>query len=204
MAQQYSATDNRNGLSVTVTGDFPDDPEDRVRIARASNLFTRLMATMLVTEDPNERRERFKAIETQLEVAEALIRGDMSEVQRLIRETLASMGVSEEQLREVERELQRQLGELGRGDLADLGGLFGALGGTPPETESGPETEIPLDDQGLADGPRGDVTIEGLPEDLDPSASPPGAESDESPPASEAEPDEEPDPDRDPPSDSSR
>lgn len=174
MPSQYSATDHRNGLTVSVTGDFPDDPEDRVRIARASNLFTRLMATMLITEDPNERRERFRAIETQLEIAEALIRGDMAEVQQLIRRTLTNMGISEEQLREVEQELERQLGELGRGELTDIGGLFGSLSGHPPERDPEPETTVPLDDQGLPDAPRADVSIGGLPDDLDPSVEPPG------------------------------
>ncbi len=172
MPSQYSATDHRNGLTVSVTGDFPDDPEDRVRIARASNLFTRLMATMLITEDPSERRERFRAIETQLEIAEALIRGDMAEVQQLIRRTLTNMGVSEEQLRDVEQELERQLGELGRGELTDIGGLFGSLSGNPPGGDPAPETTVPLDDEGLPDAPRADVSIEGLPDDLDPSVEP--------------------------------
>lgn len=188
MPSQYSATDHRNGLTVSVTGDFPDDPEDRVRIARASNLFTRLMATMLITEDPSERRERFRAIETQLEIAEALIRGDMAEVQQLIRQTLTRMGVSEEQLREVEQELERQLGELGRGELSDIGGLFGSLSGNPPGGDAEPDTAVPLDDQGLTDGPRSGVSIGGLPDDLDPSVDPSGeAPADEAPESDEDE-----------------
>ncbi len=187
MPSEYSATDHRNGLTVSVTGDFPDDPEDRVRIARASNLFTRLMATMLITEDANERRERFRAIETQLEIAEALIRGDMAEVQQLIRRTLTNMGVSEQQLREVEQELERQLGELGRGELTDIGGLFGSLSGNPPGGDPEPETTVPLDDQGLSDAPPADVSIGGLPDDLDPSVEPKEAPEDEAPQSDEDE-----------------
>ena len=40
MADQYVATDTRTGLEVKVTGTFPADPEDRVRIARTCTLFT--------------------------------------------------------------------------------------------------------------------------------------------------------------------
>lgn len=117
MPQQYAATDSRTGLSVTVTGDFPEDPDDRVRIARTSTLFTRLMATILSTENSFERRERFKAIETQLEIAEAVIRQDAMEVQRLLRETLAQLGVSKEQMREIEDEIRKRLREMGGPDL---------------------------------------------------------------------------------------
>ena len=67
MPQQYHATDPNSGLEVTVTGDFPDEPDDRVRIARTSNLFTRLISTILTTSDPKDRRDRFRAIETQLD-----------------------------------------------------------------------------------------------------------------------------------------
>ena len=74
MPEQYAATDKRTGLQVTVTGDFPPDPDDRVRIARTSTLFTRLMATILDMDSQTERREGFRAVETQLEVAEALLR----------------------------------------------------------------------------------------------------------------------------------
>ena len=112
MPNQYVATDTRTGLEVTVTGDFPEDPEDRVRIARTSTLFTRLMATILAMEDATPRREGFRAVETQLEIADALLRREMDEVQRLIRETLSSMGITESHLSEIEAELRRQLGEL--------------------------------------------------------------------------------------------
>ena len=113
MPNQYVATDTSTGLEVTVTGDFPEDPDDRVRIARTSTLFTRLMATILAMEDATPRREGFRAVETQLEIADALLRREMDEVQRLIRETLSSMGITESHLSEIEAELRRQLGELG-------------------------------------------------------------------------------------------
>ncbi len=113
MPDQYVATDSVTGLKVTVTGDFPDDPDDRVRIARTTTLFTRLFAAILATEQATERRQRFRAVETQLEVADALIRQDLAEVQRLIRDTLGAMGIPEEQLQELEAELRRQLEWLG-------------------------------------------------------------------------------------------
>ncbi len=117
MPQQYSSRDARTGLEVQVTGDFPEDPDDRVRIARTTNLFTRLMSTILATENQTERRERFKAIETQLEVADALVRGDMQEVQDLVRETLRNMGITDDQLRDVEQQLRSQLEQLGEGHM---------------------------------------------------------------------------------------
>ncbi|MFN0093235.1 MAG: hypothetical protein ACKVVT_00440, partial [Dehalococcoidia bacterium] len=94
MAEQYVATDKRSSLEVAVTGDFPPHPDDRVRIARTVNLFARLLATILLTENQAERRERFVAIETQLEMADALIRQDLPEVQRLLQSTMERMGVS--------------------------------------------------------------------------------------------------------------
>ena len=111
MPEQYAATDKRTGLQVTVTGDFPTDPDDRVRIARTSTLFTRLMATILDMDNQTERREGFRAVETQLEVAEALLRRDLEEVQRLIRSTLEAMGITDERLSEIEAELRRHLEE---------------------------------------------------------------------------------------------
>ena len=112
MPNQYVATDTSTGLEVTVTGEFPEDPEDRVRIARTSTLFTRLMATILAMEAATPRREGFRAVETQLEIADALLRREMDEVQRLIRDTLSSMGITEDHLGEIEAELRRQLGQL--------------------------------------------------------------------------------------------
>ncbi len=117
MAQQYVATDSRTGLQVTVTGDFPEDPDDRVRVARTTTLFTRLMATILSTESSFERRERFKAVETQLEIAEAVIRQDAAEVQRLLRQTLAQLGVTDEQMQGLEEEIRRRLRDMGGPDL---------------------------------------------------------------------------------------
>ncbi len=116
MPDQYIATDSRTGLQVTVTGAFPEDPEDRVRIARTCTLFTRLMATILAMEEQTPRRQGFRAIETQLEVAEALMRGDPEEVQRLVRETMTQMGVSEEDLHMLEEQLKKHLENLG-GDM---------------------------------------------------------------------------------------
>jgi len=144
MPHQYSSRDARTGLEVQVTGEFPEDPDDRVRIARTTNLFTRLMSTILSTENQTERRERFKAIETQLEVADALVRGDMEEVQNLVRQTLRNMGISDEQLRDVEQQLRSQLEQLGNGELPP--GFPWGLGerdagtddGSPPSDEPDP------------------------------------------------------------------
>ena len=57
MPAQYSATDSNSGLEVTVTGEFPEETDDRVRIARTTNLFTRLMATILSTESTDEKNQ---------------------------------------------------------------------------------------------------------------------------------------------------
>ena len=162
MPQQYSATDADSGLEVRVTGDFPADPEDRVRIARTTNLFTKLMSTILTADHDYERRERFKAVETQLEVAEALIRGDMVEVQRLIRSTLEQMGISEEQMREVERQLREQLASLGRDDLGvffsgeDAEHGSESIEGDPPLDDPSDEDDTPLDDRGIDREPNDD------------------------------------------------
>ena len=119
MPEQYAATDKRTGLEVAVTGDFPAHPDDRMRIARTTTLFTRLMSTILATENETERRERFHAIETQLELADALIRQDMEEVQRLMRSTLERMGVTPEQMDEMAKKILDQLREGGT-DFPDL------------------------------------------------------------------------------------
>ena len=116
MPSQYAARDARTGLEVSITGTFPDDPDDRIRIARTSTLFTRLMATILAMEETEPRRAGFRAVETQLEVAEALLRGDLSEVQRLVRATLDQLGLDEGELKELEQQLRRQLGGLGLSD----------------------------------------------------------------------------------------
>lgn len=111
MREQYAATDKRTGLEVCVTGDFPNHPQDRIRIARTTNLFTRLASTILAMESESDRREAFAAVETQMEVAEALIRKDMSEVQRLLQTTMEKMGITPEQMRELEEELRKHWGD---------------------------------------------------------------------------------------------
>jgi len=113
MAEQYAARDTHSGLEVSVTGDFPPHPDDRIRIARTTTLFTRLMSTILGTASESERRERFVAVETQLELADALIRQDMEEVQRLMRQTLERMGINPEQMDEMAKRLLEQLREGG-------------------------------------------------------------------------------------------
>ncbi|MCY4640728.1 MAG: hypothetical protein OXC94_10375 [Chloroflexi bacterium] len=145
MSQQYVATDSRSGLQVAVTAEFPEDPADRVRIARTSTLFTRLMATILGTAEEQERRARFRAVETQLEIAEALISGDQARVRELIRASLQQMGISEEQLAEAEREIRERLAELGK-DVPE-GALWNLLGEDDAE---GP------DEDADPDGPQGE------------------------------------------------
>ncbi len=116
MAEQYVASDKATGLEVAVTGTFPPHPDDRVRIARTCTLFTRLMSTILSTENDSDRRERFVAIETQLEMADALIREDMEEVQRLMQSVMERMGISKDQLDELARRLIEELGGERPGD----------------------------------------------------------------------------------------
>lgn len=116
MLEQYIASDKNTGLEVAVTGTFPPHPDDRVRIARTCTLFTRLMSTILSTESDSDRRERFMAIETQLEMADALIREDMEEVQRLMQRVMERMGISKDQLDELARRLIDELGGNGPGD----------------------------------------------------------------------------------------
>jgi DNA/RNA-binding domain of Phe-tRNA-synthetase-like protein len=134
MPEQYVATDKRTGLEVQVTGNFPDHPQDRIRIARTANLFTRLTSTILSMEQESDRREAFIAVETQMELAEALIRHDMAEVQRLIQETLQRMGISPDQVRELEEELRKRLGDMG-----DLGNF----GSAPPPDQPPPDDQAP-------------------------------------------------------------
>lgn len=122
MPEQYVASDTRTGLEVAVTGDFPPHHEDRIRIARTTTLFTRLMSTILGTENDTQRRQGFVAVETQLELADALIREDMAEIQRLLRETMAKMGVTQEQLEELARRIMDQLGDDGEDEDGQLGG----------------------------------------------------------------------------------
>jgi hypothetical protein len=119
MPEQYAASDKRTGLEVALTGEFPPLPDDRIRIARTTNLFTRLMSTILSTENETDRRDGFQAVEMQLEMADAMIRQDMAEVQALVRQALQRMGVTEDQLRQVEDELRKHLGDLGEGPIID-------------------------------------------------------------------------------------
>src|SRR5215471_14932314 len=113
MPEQYVATDKRTGLEVAVTGNFPDHPQDRIRIARTANLFTKLTSTILEMGSESERREAFIAVETQMELAEALIRHDNEEVQRLLQETLSRLGITPEQMQDIEEEIKKRLGDLG-------------------------------------------------------------------------------------------
>ena len=148
MAEQYVARDKNTGFEVSVTGDFPEHPDDRMRIARTTTLFTRLMSTLL-QRDEAQRRIGFRAIETQLELADALIRQDHAEVQRLVRETLTSMGVSEDQL----RELAQRLAEAGGLDprvAQELSKAFG-LEGDMLEMEAEPADEPAVDDAAALD-----------------------------------------------------
>jgi hypothetical protein len=111
--EQYVATDKRTGLEVAITGEFSDDPQDRIRIARTSNLFARLMSTILSMSSQSERRDAFVAVETQMELADALIQHDMEEVQRLLQDTLQKLGITPDQMKEIEDEIRRRLGDLG-------------------------------------------------------------------------------------------
>jgi hypothetical protein len=120
MPEQYIATDKRTGLEVAVRADFPDHPQDRIRIARTSNLFARLMSTILEMPNETERREAFIAVETQMELADALVRRDMEDVHRLLNETLQKLGITPEQMKDLEEEIRRRLGDLGQGGPEQL------------------------------------------------------------------------------------
>ena len=121
MPEQYVSSDKRTGLEVTVQGDFPPHPDDRMRIARTTTLFTRLFSTILANTNETERRQGFQAVETQLELADALIREDAAEVQRLLRSTMEKMGITQEQLEDMARRIMEQLGDEGPGDSRDDG-----------------------------------------------------------------------------------
>lgn len=109
MPEKYVATDHRTGLEVTVEGEFPADSDERVRIARTVNLFARLVSTILSTEAADERQRRFRALETQLEVADAMARGDDAEMRRLARETLRQMGMTDDVLRDAAAQMREQI-----------------------------------------------------------------------------------------------
>ena len=143
MPEQYAATDKRTGLEVSITGEFPPGPDDRIRIARTTTLFTRLMSTILSNSSETERLEQFMAIETQLEIAEALIRGDLQEVQRLLKGTMERMGITKEQLDEL---ASRIIEEFGGSDNVpeDLRGMLD-LGADAPRDE--PPGELPAEEE---------------------------------------------------------
>ncbi|MYI86556.1 MAG: hypothetical protein F4081_07190 [Dehalococcoidia bacterium] len=156
MPEQYVATDKRTGLEVAVTGEFPPHHDDRIRIARTCTLFTRLLATILSNTSESDRREQFVAIETQLEVAEALIRGDLAEVQRLLQQTMERMGLGPDELDEVARRILKEFGEDGPPDLGNIGDvrpdsqlppLDDIDIDLPPDDGSGKDDDTPLDDR---------------------------------------------------------
>jgi hypothetical protein len=146
MPEQYVAKDQRSGLEVAVTGNFPEHPDDRVRIARTCTLFTRLISTLLI-KDESERRYGFRAVETQLELADALIQQDMGEVRRLVRETMQTMGISDSHL----EDLAQQLRDLG----VDPGPLDPSAAGSPdePASDAAPPIDISADDLPPGDRP---------------------------------------------------
>lgn len=109
MAEQYVASDKRTGLEVAITGTFPAHHEDRIRIARTTTLFTRLMSTILDTSNDSERREGFMAVETQLEMADALIRQDQEEVKRLVLSMMERMGITQQQIDEMSRRIIEEM-----------------------------------------------------------------------------------------------
>ncbi|MCI0569417.1 MAG: hypothetical protein L0Y66_01570, partial [Myxococcaceae bacterium] len=56
-----------------------------------------------------ERREGFMAVETQLEMAEALIRQDQEEVRRLVLEMMQRMGITQEQIDEMAKRIMEEI-----------------------------------------------------------------------------------------------
>ena len=160
MAEQYVASDKRTGVEVAVTGDFPPHPDDRMRIARTTTMFTRLMSTLLDTANEAERRAGFRAVETQLELADALIRRNTDDVRRLVQQTMESMGVTREQL----EELAQQLKDLSGLDDDAANQFAKALGLDDVPPDAGPS------DGGAADGgtPEGDLSPEEKPGGADP------------------------------------
>jgi hypothetical protein len=106
MPQQYVASDSRTGLEVAVTGEFPPHPDDRVRIAATTNLFTRLMATILATDNETDRRALFRSLEMALEWADAAARQDMAGMGEIVRRFLSEAGITPEQIEEMFRRFQ--------------------------------------------------------------------------------------------------
>ena len=110
-----------------------------MRIARTTTLFTRLTSTLLGMESDSERRAGFRAVETQLELADALIRRDADDVRRLVRQTIESMGVTTEQL----EDLARQLHQLSGVDESTVEEVARALGLDRPTDDVGPAAQRP-------------------------------------------------------------
>ncbi len=110
MPQEYTATDTRTGLKVTIHGEFPPDKDDRIRIAATSNLFTKLMATVLATENSTERRALFRSLELALEWADAAARQDMPEMNAILQRFLAEHGITQEQMQDIIRQFQEGQG----------------------------------------------------------------------------------------------
>jgi|SRR5579883_275911 Mg/Co/Ni transporter MgtE len=119
MPSQYVATDKQSGLEVAITGEFPPTPEDRIHLARTANLFTKLLAAGLATNDDSLRRELFTHLESQLELAAALVKQDYDEVTRLMQEMLNRIGLTPEKLQEMAQELAEQLKNLPHDDSGD-------------------------------------------------------------------------------------
>lgn len=190
MTEQYVARDKTTGFEVSVTGDFPEHPDDRMRIARTTTLFTKLMSTLL-QRDEAQRRVGFRAIETQLELADALIRQDHDEVQRLVRETLTSMGVSEDQLRELAERLAESAG-LDPRVAQELSRAFG-FESDPSDAEANPADPDQIEGEAQTLDPQILQQLEDLLADVDADIERAQADSDDSDPDS--------DPDSSPPTD---
>ena len=158
MPEQYVATDKRTGVEVAITGEFPPHPDDRMRIARTATLFTRLVSTLLGKEE-SERRTGFRAVETQLELADALIRQDLDEVRRLVWQTFESMGVTQDHL----EELARQLRDVSGLDEATIRELERALGLPPQPPGSPPPPENRAEESDGDEGPAADERADDRP-----------------------------------------
>ena len=113
MPQQYNAKDTRTGLEVLITGEFPPDKDDRIRIAATANLFTRLMGTILATDNATERRTLFRSLETALDWADAAARQDVEAMGLVMQKLLGELGITQEQLEEMIKRFQEGGGDLG-------------------------------------------------------------------------------------------
>ena len=99
-------------------------------------------------------------METQLELADALIQQNLDEVRRLVRETMQTMGITDAQL----DDLAKQLRDLGV-DPGPLDPRGGAEGSDEQTSGAGPPIDLPADD----------LPADGLPpDDLPPDDEPSG------------------------------